>query len=34
VLKPDQPNRAVDVIRPKLMVMNGKTTGWGLKCFP
>lgn len=34
VLKPDQPNRAVDIIRPKLMAVNGRTTGWGLKCFP
>jgi hypothetical protein len=34
VLKPDQANRAVDVIRPKLLSMNGKTSGWGLKCFP
>ena len=34
VLKPDQPNRAVEAIRPKLMTMNGKTAGWGLKCFP
>lgn len=34
VLKPDQPNRAVDVVRPKLMAVNGKTLGWGLKCFP
>jgi len=34
VLKPDQPNRAVAAIRPKLMTVNGKTMGWGLKCFP
>ena len=34
VLKPTQPNRAVDVIRTKYLVMNGTTTGWGLKCFP
>jgi hypothetical protein len=34
VLKPNQPNRAVDVIRPKLINVNGKTIGWGLKCFP
>lgn len=34
VLKPGQPNRAVDIIRPKLMRVNGRTTGWGLKCFP
>lgn len=34
VLKPNQPNRAVDIIRPKLMAMNGRTMGWGLKCFP
>lgn len=34
VQKPNQPNRAVDVIRPKLMAVNGRTLGWGLKCFP
>lgn len=34
VLKPTQLNRAVDVIRPKLMTINGRTIGWGLKCFP
>ena len=34
VLKPGQPNRAVEVIRRKLMSVNGKTSGWGLKCFP
>lgn len=34
VLEPNQPNRAVDIIRPKLMAMNGRTMGWGLKCFP
>jgi hypothetical protein len=34
VLKPGQPNRAVDVIRPKLLAVQGKTWGWGLKCFP
>ena len=33
VLKPGQPNRAVDVIRTKYLVMNGTTTGRGLKCF-
>jgi Protein of unknown function (DUF3800) len=34
VLKPQQSNRAVDVIRTKLLQVNGKTEGWGLKCFP
>ncbi len=34
VLKPTQPNRAMEVIRNKLLRVNGKTNGWGLKCFP
>lgn len=34
VLKPQQANRAMDVIRTKLLKAKGKTEGWGLKCFP
>lgn len=34
VLRPSQTNRAVDVIRSKLIAVNGRTIGWGLKCFP
>lgn len=34
VIKPHQSNRAVDVIQKKLISMNGRTKGWGLKCFP
>jgi hypothetical protein len=34
VIKPNQPNRAMDIIRKKLISMNGKTKGWGLKIFP
>lgn len=32
VLRPDQPNRAYDVLRKKLY--GGEKAGWGLKCFP
>lgn len=35
VLKPDQPNRAFDVLRPKfLRGPEGEVKGWGLKIFP
>lgn len=34
VLKPDQPNRAVDVIKRKLVQVNGRAAGWGSKVFP
>ncbi len=34
VLKPNQPNRAMEVIHSKLIRINGKINGWGLKCFP
>jgi hypothetical protein len=34
VLKPDQPNRAVDVIKRKLVQVNGRSAGWGSKVFP
>lgn len=34
-LRPDQPNRAFDVIKPKLRRSpTGDTEGWGLKIFP
>lgn len=35
LLKPEQPNRAYDVLRNKFYVnSDGKIQGWGLKCFP
>jgi len=35
VLRPDQPNRAYDVLREKFYRnSSGKIEGWGLKCFP
>lgn len=35
VLRPDQPNRAYDIIHGKLRQNgHGKVTGWGLKIFP
>lgn len=34
VLKPEQPNRAVDVIKRKLVQINGRSEGWGSKVFP
>lgn len=34
VLKPEQSNRASAVLKSKLFAVNGKTEGWGLKCFP
>jgi hypothetical protein len=34
VLKPNQPNRAFDAVKPKLLQKNGRYMGWGLKCFP
>jgi hypothetical protein len=35
ILRPDQPNRAYDIIERKFY-RNGKSqiNGWGLKCFP
>ena len=34
-LRPDQPNRAFDIIEPKIRRdPDGKTDGWGLKNFP
>jgi Protein of unknown function (DUF3800) len=34
VLKPSQPNRAFDAVKPKFLHSNGRFLGWGLKCFP
>lgn len=34
ILRPDQKNRAVEVLREKLVQRNGRTDGWGLKAFP
>jgi hypothetical protein len=34
VLKPHQPNRAVEVLKSKLLKRGGKVDGWGLKKFP
>lgn len=34
VLRPLQPNRAFDAVKPKLLMRNEKVDGWGLKCFP
>jgi hypothetical protein len=34
VLKPEQANRAVDVIKRKLVQVNGRAAGWGSKVFP
>lgn len=34
VLKPGQPNRAFDAVKPKFLQKNGRFIGWGLKCFP
>lgn len=34
VLRPNQPNRAFDAVKLKLLLKNGQIEGWGLKCFP
>lgn len=34
VLKPGQPNRAFEAVKPKFLQHNGRFMGWGLKCFP
>jgi len=34
VLKPEQANRALDVIKDKLLRRGGEAEGWGLKKFP
>ena len=34
VLRPEQPNRAFDVLKEKFVQRDGRTGGWGLKVFP
>jgi len=34
VLRPGQPSRAFDAVKPKLLVKNGRADEWGLKCYP
>lgn len=34
VLRPDQPNRAYEALKSKLLSRNGRIDGWGRKCFP
>lgn len=34
VIRPDQPNRAFELLRSKLVQVEGNTKGWGLKVFP
>lgn len=34
VIRPEQPNRAFDLIKDKLAQTKGHTAGWGLKVFP
>lgn len=34
VIRPQQPNRAFDVLKDKLHQEGGRTDGWGLKVFP
>lgn len=34
MLRPDQPNRAFEAVKPKLLARNGRIEGWGRKCFP
>ena len=34
ILKPDQSNRAVDVLKHKLLKKVGRIDEWGLKKFP
>jgi hypothetical protein len=34
VLKPGQPNRAFEAVKPKFLQKSGRFMGWGLKCFP
>lgn len=34
VIRPDQPNRAFELLQPKLVQVEGNTRGWGLKVFP
>lgn len=34
VIRPAQPNRAFELLKPKLVRIQGNTNGWGLKVFP
>jgi hypothetical protein len=34
VIRPDQPNRAFELLHSKLVQVEGNTKGWGLKVFP
>ncbi len=34
VLRPDQPNRAFELLKSKLVCIGGHASGWGLKVFP
>lgn len=34
VIRPDQPNRAFELLRSKLVQVGGNTKGWGLKVYP
>ena len=34
VIRPGQPNRAFELLKPKLVRIQGNTNGWGLKVFP
>ncbi|CAJ2866415.1 DUF3800 domain-containing protein [Burkholderia pseudomallei] len=34
VVKPDQENRAMEILREKLVAVRGQARGWGLKVFP
>lgn len=34
VLRPNQPNRAYEVLKEKFYAVNGKVRGWGIKMFP
>lgn len=34
VIRPQQPNRAFDVLKDKFHPESGRTAGWGLKVFP
>lgn len=34
VVKPDQPNRAYELIEPKIRSYRGRIYGYGLKVFP
>lgn len=34
VIRPEQPNRAFELLKPKLVQIQGNSHGWGLKVFP